>query len=190
MERLRSSSSLFLALLFLISSCSPWEQVRVEDPRLDQLEWKQKKKEGSEPRTLDLQVRARVKNPNKASFKVVGSDLDFYLDEKPLGEAELQENVKIPGNSEEEHSFHLKVELKDVALGGLKALGSVMGGSAPELRVEGHIKGRAYGIFTKEFPVNESRKINISDLMGQRIGFRSSITLTPKKPSAVRYSTR
>lgn len=167
---------LLLSLPFL-SSCSPWEEVTVEDPRLEGIEWSSEKGSAeSGPDRLDLEIRATVENPNRSSFKVVGSDLTFYLNDKAIGDAELQDNVKIPGNSKKEHSFNVTAELKDVASGGLKALGSVIGGNAPELRIKGNIKGRTWGIFTQRFEVDESRRINISDLLGQRIGSRSSIT--------------
>ncbi len=175
MERLK----LLLPLLLLatLNSCSPWKEVSVEDPRLEGLRWSsQKDSSKGVPDHLDLRIRATVRNPNGSSFKVVDSELDFYLQEQAIGAAELQENVKIPANSEAEHEFKVRAELKDVASGGLKALGSVIGGTAPELRVKGTIKGRAWGIFTERFEIDESRRINISDLLGQRSGFRPRIT--------------
>jgi LEA14-like dessication related protein len=175
-----------LLCLFLLSSCSPWEEVQVQDPRLEELNWSSEKNEDGGPRKLDVVILATVKNPNRTTFRIVGTDLDLYLDEKGVGEAELTETVKIPGGSEEEQRFQVEAELKDLASGGLKALGSVLGGTAPELRIKGHIKARAYGILSKEFPIDESRRINISDLMGHSIGSRSSITFTPKSPFAVR----
>lgn len=176
MERLIRLVPLFL-LFSSLAACSPWKEVSVDDPQLEGLQWSSEKEaSGSTPDQLDLDIRATVRNPNSSSFKVVSSDLTFYLNDKAVGNAELQENVMVPGNSSEEHRFDVKAELKDVASGGLKALGSVIGGNTPELRIEGSIKGRAWGIFTKRFDVEESRQINISDLLGQRSGFRSSMT--------------
>lgn len=182
MERL-SRFLLPFALLLLLNGCSPWDEVQVRDPRLDELEWSS---EGEGSRNVDVWIQAEVENPNRTSFKIVGTDLKLFLDEQKVGKAELQENVKIPGNSEGTHRFHVRAALNDIAAGGLKALGSMVGGSSPQLRIKGSIKGRAYGIFTKRFPVDESKRIRISDILGFRRASRWSITGIPNSPLAFR----
>lgn len=172
MERL--NRSLFLLLIpLLLGSCSPWKDVSVSDPQLKELQWSTEKED---TRTVDIRVLATVENPNNSSFRIVSSDLDLFLEEKKVGNAELKEKVKIPGNSREKHEFHVQAQLKDLAEGGLRSVGSVLGGNAPMLRMKGLIKGRAYGVFTKSFEVNEEKRINVSDLMGHRSTRRSTIT--------------
>lgn len=171
MERLTRPLSILLLLFFV--ACSPWKDVSLRDPHLENLRWST---EEGDPQSLDIRIRAKIVNPNSTSFKIVKSDLELFLDDKTIGTAKLQDKVRIPGNSEEEHSFQVKARLRDVADGSLKALGSVIGGSAPELRMKGFIQARAYGVLKNKFEVDESKRINIGDLMGQWSGSRSSIT--------------
>lgn len=65
---------------------------------------------------IDGDLILRLKNPNNFGFSIYKSEFDVTYSGIYLGKATLDKKVRIKRQSEEDYSFHLKKDFKDVNL--------------------------------------------------------------------------
>ena len=107
---------------------------------------------------LELMITARIHNPNKRSFTVKGAKFDILLNGTDMGNAVMQENIKIEANSTKEYSFPIKSDIETGKMGLSFLLGGLMK-SRMTLRVEGKVKAGAF-LISQQFPVEWEDEIS------------------------------
>lgn len=149
--------TLLTLIAVTLSSCTVQqiELVRVEDFKV-----KSFNSEGA-----SVEVKARIKNPNKFGFKVKGSDLNLFVGNNELGRVTLKDKIKIKRNAEETYTFVLQSDLGKLASNALMGgLGMLTQGSI-NVKVKGDLKiGKIF--ITKRLPVNIEEKVNPASLLG------------------------
>ncbi len=146
------STLLFLSLLFIISSCS------VKQPEF----------RGVENLKLDLKSTDEVKlngdaiffNPNKATFYINEINVKVFVDDKEISSLIDNETRKAEPNSEFRIPLDLRFptsKLYDNVISGLFSLAS---GKKFEVKYDGYIRGKAFGISVK-VPVRSSQRIKL-----------------------------
>lgn len=91
-------------------------------------------------------VTVRLYNPNAYSVRALESDVILYVQDRKVGRVELVGPVLLPKH--EESTFSLQVESEPGALGDVlknELMGFILGGKV-ELRAEGSVRGKAWGI--------------------------------------------
>lgn len=139
-----------LLLLFALSSCVQFEQVRF----LGISNVSNIKKDG---KTIDLDLDFRMDNPNTYAIKVKPSQLDVYLNDSRIGIIYLNEKVKLKKKAEDIYTAKLTVELDGFNV--LSLAKSVLT-SKVELNFRGKIKA-GNGLITKSFDVNEKKALDL-----------------------------
>lgn len=119
------------------------------------------------PGGIEGEILVTIKNPNTTSFRVYRSKADIVYGGVKLGEARTVKKVKIGANSEAEHTFVLKGDLKDAMLSDLPAL---FMSKNKAMEIKGHIKaGKWY--YRRKFPINEKQRLRGLDFKGGIPGF-------------------
>lgn len=153
-----SNIKLIVAMLIISIAtlgCMKFEEVevqKVENFKIKDL------KESELYFSLDLTVM----NPNRSSFTITGSDLDISLNGNELGNTQLDQNLKIEGDSKQTVTVHLKTTLKEAIteqLGGM-FLAALTGGI--EVGVKGEVTGKCCLFLKKSFPVEHKEKVDLS----------------------------
>jgi LEA14-like dessication related protein len=144
-------------LITCISSCA------VQQPELVRVENFKVKSFNTKGATVE--VKARIKNPNKFGFKVKGSDLHLYMGANEMGDVKLKDKVKIKRNTEQSYTFVLESDLAKVLGNGLLGAASMLMQGSVNVKVKGDIKAGTWFV-TKRIPVNIDEKISPSSLMG------------------------
>ncbi len=148
---------LLFLLTIVLSSCAVQqiELVRVEDFKVKSFNSK----------GASVEVKARIKNPNKFGFKVKGSDLNLFVGNNEVGKVTLKDKIKIKPNAEETYTFVLQSDLAKLAGNALMGgLGMLTQGSL-NVKVKGDLKiGKAF--VTKRIPVNIEEKVSPASLLG------------------------
>ncbi len=107
-----------------------------------------------------IDVAMQIKNPNKYTIKIVDSDLNLFLKGNKMGTATLKDNVILKKKSNAVYRFTLQSNFKDLGLGSLPALLSLMTQSSMEVQVVGTIKAQAKGI-SKRVPIDFTEKVEL-----------------------------
>ena len=105
---------------------------------------------------VQLEVLAKIKNPNSFQFKIVDSDLHLKVNHADLGPVENLNKVIIPGNSEQNHKFVFKVQMGKLKSQILQLVSSFLHQKF-DIELTGDIKVR-WLIFSKRIPINEKTK--------------------------------
>lgn len=142
------------ALCLLVVSCNvqPLEMGKVESTKL--VNYSQK--------GIEAELGVRIKNPNNFGIKIFEADLDVSINGTPMGKAKLLNKVKIPGNSNEVHTFRIKSEFKNVLSGALGSLLSIMTSKSLQVGVKGEVKGGNL-LIRKKYPVELNERISIGN---------------------------
>lgn len=109
---------------------------------------------------LDANVILGIKNPNQTSFSIYKSEFEIKYGGLNLGKAVLAKKVRINANTEDEYSFNLKSNFKDINL--MEVMGLLLNGGKGMMEVKGDIvAGKFY--FKKRFPVNVTERMNLNN---------------------------
>lgn len=100
----------------------------------------------------------KIKNPNKASFKIYKSDFDVTLNGIKGGKASLTDNIKIKGNSEELYTFKIKSDFSSLSLADLPKLMSLATSKSLRIGLKGNLKCGKF-LVKKNYPVDLSESV-------------------------------
>jgi LEA14-like dessication related protein len=119
------------------------------------------------PQGIEGEIAVTIKNPNSTSFRVYRSQAEILYGGVKLGRARSTKKVRIGANSEVEHVFVLKGDLKDVTLADLPTL--FLSKNKP-MEINGYIKaGKWY--YRHKFPINQKQRLKGLDFKGGIPGF-------------------
>lgn len=109
---------------------------------------------------IDGDLILKLKNPNNFGFFIYKSEFDVTYSGIHLGKARLDKNVRIRRNAEENYSFHLIKDFKDVNL--LDVMKLLNGATFKNtIEVKGDLKvGKFY--FKKRVPVDVKEKLGLN----------------------------
>ncbi|MFN0032781.1 MAG: LEA type 2 family protein [Flavobacteriales bacterium] len=151
----RSSLMVLVVFLFFISSCTIYKDVEVKevlDVNISEF--------SMDAVTGDVQIS--ITNPNWYKVTLKDCHIDFMFEGKPLGSAELLDDVVIPKKTTSTQTFTIKADPEQ-----LKA---IMGNaiillfkSEYVLEGTGYVKGKALGV-SKSFPVAFKETLTKEDL--------------------------
>jgi LEA14-like dessication related protein len=139
-------------MLVVVSACSV-----IETPELVSFKgYKLTKMEGS---SLNFLVNGVISNPNWYPIKVKNSSLDVLVDNKKLGEIQLNIKVKMKGRRENDLSIPLTLELESGAM--VKMMGWAIRDSVT-IQVKGPVKAGVFCIY-KKFPIDVKKSVSTKD---------------------------
>lgn len=132
-----------MLLVATVSSCSPMKGVtvsKVESMELGSLEGNK----------VNINLVARVENPNKRNIKIKKVDLDVMMGKQNLGKLTLKEKVVIIRNYSGDVPATVVLELKNMLMGGSLLLSGNPEKLASKIRISGKIRVKV-GLFGKNF---------------------------------------
>lgn len=149
-----------LAVLLLTSCIGELKEVsisRINDFKVTKLS----------PGGIEGEIHVTIKNPNSTRFRVFRSRADIVYGGIKLGRATSVRKIKVPANSEADHTFVLKGSLKDVSVTDLPGLFT---SKNKQMEIDGYIKaGKWY--YWKKFPISEKQRLKGLDFKGGIPGF-------------------
>ena len=109
---------------------------------------------------IDADIILGIKNPNRLGFSIYKSTFDITYSGIYLGKAKLRKRVHIRANKEENYSFNLKNDFKDVNL--MDVMKLLAGATFKNtIEVKGDLKvGKFY--LKKKIPVNLKEKLGMN----------------------------
>ena len=107
---------------------------------------------------LDANIILGIKNPNQIGFSIYKSAFEIKYGGLNLGKAVLAKKVHINANTEDEYSFNLKSNFKDINL--MEVMGLLLNGGKGMMEVKGDIVAGKF-FFKKRFPVNITERMNL-----------------------------
>ncbi|PCJ83610.1 MAG: hypothetical protein COA57_10860 [Flavobacteriales bacterium] len=108
---------------------------------------------------LNVELGVKLRNPNNYKITVVDSDLDIFINGKPMGKAKIKNKIKMKKNSEDVHHFIISADYDNAAVGGLSAIMAMLGASSMQLRIKGKVKAKAL-VFRKTFDVDFTERVS------------------------------
>lgn len=110
---------------------------------------------------LDIDVTAKIKNPNKVAFTIYKSDLDATFSNMNIGKASLTKNVKIKANCEQDYTFNVKSNFSKLNVGELPNLLSIAMSKSIKVGLKGNLKvGKMF--VKKEYPVDMVKSVPLN----------------------------
>jgi len=107
---------------------------------------------------LDIDVTAKIKNPNSVAFTIYKSDLDATFSGMNVGKASITKNVKIKANSEQEYTFNVKSNFSKLSAGELPNLLSIAMSRSIKVGLKGNLKAGKLFV-KKDYPVDMVKTI-------------------------------
>ena len=143
--------SVILILILSFSSCA-YEEVEITDIKYVKLiEFSQK--------GLVVESEIKIKNPNGFQLSMVDSEFDIYIKGSKLAKANVDNNIRIPKNSDEYHKVAMKSNFEDFADGALvMLLGLTLGSKEIDFKVDGYVTGRVF-LIKKKVHVSHEEKV-------------------------------
>jgi LEA14-like dessication related protein len=108
---------------------------------------------------IDLGIMIPINNPNNFGFKLVKADISIEMNGVVLGKINKLKKVKIPANSNEVHTFELRVSMDDLKSGGLAFLGSLLSNKA-KVDMKGYIKARSF-LISKKVDIDYNKSVKL-----------------------------
>jgi LEA14-like dessication related protein len=145
---------LFLFFLLLFSSCGDFQDVTflgVENVKLVSMS----------QQGLEVDITARIKNPNKMAFHIYPSDMDATLNGINAGKARLISNIRIKPHSEKSYTFTIKSDFSQMNMLDLPRLMSAAMGKNARVVLKGDLKVGKF-FMKRKYPVDISRNIPLN----------------------------
>lgn len=146
-----------LILVLMVSSCSLYEEVEM----LGVENYSFEKKESNILANIEL----KINNPNFYSIKLKKSDFKVFLGDDELGTATMLNDLAIDKKTEKGYTLGLLLEenaLKDKLIPLMK---KALFNKTITFRIKGQAHAKVWGFLGKKFDINESKEINISELL-------------------------
>lgn len=145
---------LLLVFGFLFSSCGDFQDVTfsgVENVKVVKVS----------QQGIEVEITAKINNPNKISFHIYPSDMDATLNGINAGKARLTNNIKIKPNSERAYTFKVASDFSQLNIMELPRLLSVAMSKNAKVGLKGNLKvGKLF--MKRSYPVDMSRSIPMS----------------------------
>ncbi len=144
----------FFLCVFLFSSCGDFQDViflGVDSVKVNKLS----------QQGLDIDVSAKIKNPNKMAFTIYKSDLDATFSGMNVGKASLTKNVKIKPNCEQCYTFNVRSNFSNLSLGELPNLLAIAMSKNIKVGLKGNLKvGKLF--LKQDYPVDMVKSIPLN----------------------------
>lgn len=150
----------FLMVLLTISSCSIYEEVEllgVEGYSFKKMEENQSQ----------ASIVFKINNPNFYSIKLKKSAFEVLLDDKKLGDAMMVSDVVVLKKSEGNYTLDLLLNDKDLRKAAMPLVAKALFKKNIKLTVKGKAKCRVFGVLGKKIEINESKVLNLSELLNK-----------------------
>ncbi|MCX6294700.1 MAG: LEA type 2 family protein [Bacteroidetes bacterium] len=142
----------FCTLLF--TSCGDFQDVTflgIENVKVNKLS----------QQGIDIDVTAKIKNPNNIAFTIYRSDLDATFSNMNVGKAAITKNVKIKANSEQSYTFNVKSDFSKLSAGELPNLLSIALSKSIKVGLKGNLKvGKL--LMKKDYPVDMVKSVPLN----------------------------
>jgi LEA14-like dessication related protein len=142
---------LFIFFPLLFSSCGDFQDVTfsgVENVKVVKMS----------QQGLEVDITAKIKNPNKIAFHIYPSDMDATLNGINAGKARLTNNIRIKPNSENSYTFNIKSDFSELNMMELPALMVAAMGKTAKVGLKGNLKvGKLF--LRKGYPVDVVKSI-------------------------------
>lgn len=149
-----------LILILSISSCSIYEEVEmlgVEGYSFQKMEDNQSQ----------ASIVFNINNPNFYSIKLKKSSFEVFLDDKKLGDAVMADEVVILKKTEGDYTLNLLLNDKDLRNAAMPLLAKALFKKNIKLTVKGKAKCKVFGVLGKKMDINESKTLNLSELLNK-----------------------
>lgn len=144
----------FLSVLIFLTSCGDFQDITFEG--VENIKVNKMSQQG-----IDIDVTAKIKNPNRMAFTIYKSDMDVTLNGLKIGKSELTNNVKIKSNSENAYTFNLKSDFSKVNVNELPSLLTILTKRSISVHIKGDLNvGKMF--LKKKYPVDFSKNIPLS----------------------------
>lgn len=150
----------FLMVFLTITSCSIYEEVEllgVEGYSFKKMEENQSQ----------ASIVFKINNPNFYSIKLKKSAFEVLLDDKKLGDAMMVSDVVVLKKSEGIYTLDLLLNDKDLRKAAMPLLAKALFKKNVKLTVKGKAKCRVFGVLGKKIEINESKVLNLSELLNK-----------------------
>ena len=118
----------------------------------------------AEANAMEVQLNVKIKNPNAFNILIKKYDLNVIVNGTKIGQAKSKEKVRLTKQTEQAYPFYLQTDLQNVLAQILPGLSSIINNKPIELKLEGYIKGGAFGV-SKKFPFSVTRPLEMKHLM-------------------------
>tara|TARA_B110000285_G_C15134813_1_gene626106 strand:+ start:1586 stop:2032 length:447 start_codon:yes stop_codon:yes gene_type:complete len=144
---------LFFVLTVFLSSCQWWQDIEVL--RVEGLSDVAISLDG-----MEGEVKVVLHNPNGFQIQAQGVDVAIYVGDDRIGSVSLPDKQVLSARSES--TLILNLETDQGALKSIlqNQLLQFIGGNAIEIRAEGTVRGRAFGL-NVTFPIESSEQIKL-----------------------------
>ena len=150
----------FLLLILSISSCSFYEDVEMLGVQSYNFE-----------SVADSQVKAsiifKINNPNFYSITMKKSDFTISIDDKELGIAAMENDLKIIKKKEDDYTLGLLLQEEDIRNAIMPLIKKALFKKTVTFRVKGKAKAKVFGIFGKKIDINEKKEVSVAELMNK-----------------------
>lgn len=151
---MKKYSLLFLfALLF--ASCGDFKDITfsgIENVKVNKLS----------QQGVDVDVTAKINNPNNVAFTIYKSDLDATFGGMNVGKARITNNVKIKANSEQSYTFNIKSDFSNMSLAELPNLISIAASRSLKIGLKGNLKvGKLF--VKRTYPVDMVKSVPLGN---------------------------
>lgn len=137
---------LFLVSIIFFTSCGDFQDVSfsgIQGVKVNKLSQK----------GIDVDITARIKNPNTVAFTIYHSDMDATFSGMNVGKAFLTNNVKIKANSEQDYTFNVRSDFSSLSLAELPSLLAIAASRSIKIGLKGNLKvGKL--LVKKNYPVD------------------------------------
>lgn len=146
--------ALYILCFLTLTSCGDFQDVTFLG--IDSMKVNKLSQQG-----LDIDVTAKIKNPNNVAFTIYKSDLDATFSGMNVGKASITKNVKIKANSEQSYTFNVKSNFSKLSAGELPNLLSIAMSRSIKVGLKGNLKvGKM--LVKKEYPVDMTKNIPLN----------------------------
>ncbi len=143
--------SFFVFLTLVLSSCGDFQDVTFEG--IENVKVNKISQQG-----IDVDITAKIKNPNKVAFTIYKSDLDATLSNMNVGKAILTNNVKIKANSSQAYTFNIKSDFSKLSMAELPNLLSIATSRSIKVGLKGNLRvGKLF--VKKNYPVDMVKSV-------------------------------
>jgi LEA14-like dessication related protein len=137
--------------VFALSSCGDFQDVTfigIETVKVNNLS----------QQGIDIDVTAKIKNPNTVAFTIYRSEMDATFSGMNMGKACITKNVKIKANCEQAYTFNVKSDFSKLSIGELPNLLSIALSKSINVGLKGNLKvGKLF--VKKSYPVDMTKSV-------------------------------
>jgi LEA14-like dessication related protein len=145
---------LFIFVTLVLSSCGDFQDVTFEG--IENVKVNKISQQG-----IDVDITAKIKNPNKVAFTIYKSDLDASFSNMNFGKALLTNNVKIKGNSTQAYTFNIKSDFSKLSMAELPNLLSIATSKSIKVGLKGNLRvGKLF--VKKNYPVDMVKSVPLN----------------------------